>query len=431
MSKYFNHIILLLSILTLAACVGESEDFTTGNQDELTEDAYSQTPGRRTIITYITGDNNISSSLSADINEMIKGSLSIPSDCRFIVLADIKNQKPYIAHIRNGQMTKVKEYPNDFYTTSPDSMRNVYQWIIDHYPSGEYATVIEGHGSGPIIRTDTIATTTIKMYAYGYDATGEVSATSTSKWMNVPTMANVFNGLKDASGNKLKMAYMFFDCCCFQSVEVAYELRHATEYVIAAASETPGEGADYTKMLPALCVSKELAADSIISVYAKKSDLCISGIKTDQLDALCNATKAALKKINNSTDPLTLNRNNCIYYYKTHAMPVLHDIKHIMKINLEPIGTNDYNEWLQYLDNAIIAKYRPTTGSSSLWTTSLGINFYTFRDNFTDENYSGVSMIAPTSGYTENWYEGNESDVNATMFQLEWCNAVGWHELGW
>lgn len=91
---------LLLPIFLLIACASED---TAGPQG-MTEEQYSMTPGRRTIIAYISGDNNLSPSLSSDISEMTEGSTQMPDDCRLLVFADLNNQPPYIAHILGGKM---------------------------------------------------------------------------------------------------------------------------------------------------------------------------------------------------------------------------------------------------------------------------------------------------------------------------------------
>lgn len=44
----------------------------------------------------------------------------------------------------------------------------------------------------------------------------------------------------------------------------------------------------------------------------------------------------------------------------------------------------------------------------------------------TDDYYGGISMIAPSD-----LYPYNGSDINTTMFQLEWCRNVGWKDFGW
>ncbi len=424
MRKITSYILLITVTVLLAACASEAEDSTSQGQPN-DENYYQYTPGRRTIIAYITADNNIATELSGDITEMVEGSKSMPDDCRLLIFADIKGQMPYIARIDNGTMKKVKEYDNEFYSTSPDSMRSIFQWIIDRYPSSEYGAVIEGHGTGPLIRTDTVASRLVSLHAYGYDAAGEESATSTNKWMNIPSMATALYNVKDSNGNPLKLSFLFFDCCCFQTVEVAYELRHNAEYIIAPVCETPGEGANYKNMVPVLCENEASnVAKDIVNTYASNSELCISAVRTDKMEALCNATRTVLQDIYTTAEsPLELSKNKCIYYYKnteSAGIPVLCDIKHIIKTNA---STEAYNRWLPFLEDAVIAKHRVAQ-----WTTSgsININFYSFREYMTDDNYGGMSMIIPDGAY--NYYGSN---ITTSMFQLEWCRNVGWKQFGW
>lgn len=423
MNKLFLFFLPLLAAISFIACSEDTTETTDipDNQD-VSEDYFSTHPGRRTIIAYITGDNNLN--MSKDIDEMIEGSKLLHDDCRLLLFADLNGQMPYIANIRNGKQTKVREYEHEFYSTAPDSMLNIYRWIAEHYPSTEYATIISGHGSGPLIKKDTVKYDYIKLFAYGYDGAGEVSATSTAKWMNIPSMAIAFNNLKDSNGDKIKFSYIFFDCCCMQTAEVAYELRNSAEYIIAPLSETPGDGADYSTMVSALCAEMDEVPQAIISDYIQNNSLCISAIRTDCMEALCTATGKALKKLQTGDDtPLILKRDHCIYYYKGDETgktrtPALHELKQLMKINLSDA---DYAEWLPYLERTVVAKH-----FVQKWITVMDINFPDFQDYLTDEYYGGLSMIAPTDVYDE-----NQSDINITMFQLQWCNAVGWKELGW
>ena len=114
-----------------------------------------------------------------------------------------------------------------------------------------------------------------------------------------------------------------------------------------------------------------------------------------------------------------------IHYFKTNLVPVLHDMQHLMKTNL---SEEEYARWLPYLKNITVTKHFPAinTNYNDLWLTRIGIKFYLFRDNLTEENFGGISMIAPSDDYT-----AEKSDINTTMMQLEWCKAVGWQNLGW
>lgn len=434
-----NILYILAFCISLLSCTKSSNDNS------------SQEPQiRRTIIAYIIADNNLNANFQSDVNEMITGSNDLPEDCRLVAYVDPSNGTPYIIEIKDGKREVLKNF-NEFYSISADSMTNILQWIADKYPADEYALIIGGHGTGPLIENDTIKTTYFtKLYAYGPDETGSSAGTSTKKWLNIPSFATILSNIKDKKKNsELHFEYIFFDCCCMQTAEVAYELRNYTDYIIAPASETPANGAPYEHIVPLLGTDKELIGKSIIDNYITYTSwngtggIAISTVKTSEMEDLLDATHEALlsirekKKANNEwsesgiwdgtqwvKDKITLNKKNCIYYYRktilTSLSPILHDMKNIMRSNL---SADTYEKWLTQFNKAIVYSYCPN-GSNIPWLTALNIEFGLFTIN--EDTYGGMSMIIPSDIYDKDY-----DNLNSTMYGLEWANKVGWHELGW
>lgn len=401
---------------------------------------------KRTIIVYITSDNNISSYLQNDVTEIIQGSKNLGTDYNLVLFNDASNSKPYIASITNGVMTKVKQWDTEIYSTDPNTMLDVYKWIISNYPAHEYATIIEGHGSGSVVNKDTLENRFFSFKAYGYDNKGATSSVA-PVWMNMTTMAKVFEQLP-------LMQFIFFDCCCMANIETAYELRKSAHYIIAPTSETPANGAPYRSVIPLMSLESKSACEAIINHYVSESNfggaggLCISAIKTSEFEDLKDKTKTLLQKIfkeQKTKDPdynkLIVGTKHCIYYYRdatTRGYNVLHDMKCVFRQALDEklITETDYNTWLTSFNNAVVFKSTPVkTEYNDIWVTDRynpypDINFDTFRDYFTPEYYGAISMIIPTQEYDQALRFGYLS-VNQTMFDYEWCNAIGWHELGW
>lgn len=432
-----NILLYFLFVLILSAC-------QTSENNETQEPVQT---ARRTIIAYVCGDNNLNTYLQEDIEEMVKGSASLPEDCRLILFADFcsinsrgqitRNEKPYIAEIKNDKKEIIKEYSTDFHVTSAENMLDVMQCIVDRYPAKEYALILTGHGNGAIIKEDSVSVDNmIKLYAYGGDATDGSSTSPDIKWMNMPSLATALSNLKDSDNSPLHFDYIFFDCCCMQTIEVAYELRNYTDYIIAAASETNAKGAPYEYVVPVLGMEKSTAVKAIIDNYMENSDwngtggIAISTVKTSELKNLMKKTRNALKSIYNGNGQLVLDRSHCIYYYRgeeSDDCPVLHDMKNIMLLNLP---TETYNDWLTQFDKTIIYKYTPTTSVPWLTNPNVNINFFTFT--VSEDNYGGISMIVPYSLYDKiETRPIPHPSINKTMFLLEWPNAIGWHELGW
>lgn len=422
------------------ACSGESNSENTPPVDTL---AKYKTQGqylKRTIIAYITGDNNLSSNLGSDIQEMVTGSKTLDDSCRLIVFADIASTKPYIAEIRNGKITKSKSFDTDFMSVSPDSMLSVMQWIVNNYPANEYGAIIEGHGSGSIINKDTLSTKIFSLNAYGYD--NVVPTGYNTQWMNIPSMAKVFSKLPH-------MSFLFFDCCCMGNIETAYELRKSTDYIIAPVCETPASGAAYDKIVPILSNKPYDLSKFIIDKYVEgltnKSvgGICMTAINTSKLESLRDATKTILQNIYSNSnqqelDFSTLLTRKPIYYYRdyyTNGNNVLQDMKCSFKLAVEEGYTDQahFDSWLTVFNDAVIYKSTPDTTKTSLWLTNTDgypdINFYVFNSYFNDEHYGALSMIFPDKYY--DYAEPSYPSLNKTMFKLTWCNVVGWHDFGW
>ena len=79
--------------------------------------------------------------------------------------------------------------------------------------------------------------------------------------MEIADMANVLEGKS--------FDFIFFDACVMQTIEVAYELRHATNYLIASPAEIPAPGANYKTMVKAM-FSKEDVVTRIMTDYERE-----------------------------------------------------------------------------------------------------------------------------------------------------------------
>ena len=91
------------------------------------------------------------------------------------------------------------------------------------------------------------------------------------------------------------------DCCFFQCVETAYEMKDCTRYIIGPPSEEPGDGAAYREVLPlAFSESADFYKDMIdkseeftIETNYDKSGVPLSCMFTGGVE-LCAAATARL-----------------------------------------------------------------------------------------------------------------------------------------
>ena len=343
-------------------------------------------PAQRTIIAIFDGNNNLSSNLNGDISEIEAGTKEVSAATNVIVFANILGQKAYIAEMVNGKRTKVREWSNAVVTTDPDTLLSVMQWIIAKYPANEYALVFGGHGTGSLLKgvNDTIPTTMRPAYAYGWDTSNKVP--SGRVWMNTSTLAAVISHLP-------RPRYIFFDCCLMQDYDVACQFKKYTDYIIAPVSETPADGAPYRKITPLLTIDDtEKMCDTILTTYYDyyNPHLCISAIRTRDVDDLQVKTNAALQEIKQNT-ALPYDYTKVIYYFVEANKTLQYDLKSFLYEQKKQGNLSDdkYNAFVSALERCVF-----TTRKTKPWKTAAQIDFTDF--DVEDYNYGGLSITKET-----------------------------------
>ena len=427
------------------------------------DDGSSPTSGtRRTIMVYFNAENNLHSAAEADLEELVEGSKILASDCNLLVYFDFIETKddqniPAIYKIKNGNREALHVYDKSLDSSDPKVMLSVFQDMIRLSPADEYATVFWGHGDGPIIANSSngldVSFEENEPDSYGADYnSNNLNDRSKVTWIDIPVLAKVMKELP-------KQKFIFFDACCMQSIEVAYELRKCADYIIGATCETPSFGAPYettTKYLG--YADAEAASKAIVNDYQsnnnpwenwrtnyKINNVCMSVIKTADIENLLTITKEALNTISYSqalevATTFTKDEHDatsCIYYFKTgssrYGRPILYDMNDVMLHNL---SETEYSKWRTAFDKVVI--HHPNTGdirdteccdwfggdlkSDMIITTQNFRSFY-----LSDKTFGGVSMFFPMKIYT--YY--TTPNMNTKMYDYEWCREVGWKDLGW
>ena len=394
-------------------------------------------PGRRTVIVYMEGENNLTSYIQNDLSEMMEGRKQVAANENLLVFIDRASdlEKPYIAKITvEGKTEKLYEYEQDFYGSDADNMEEVLRRCIALCPAKEdYGLVLWGHANGFIIEKDSVDNSVYSAprRAYGVD-NGKNQATLTSgKWLNIPSMRQVFNKLG------IKWKFIFSDCCNMQNIETAYELRNTAEYLIGSPAEIPGMGAPYNTIVPALFNHDDIQMyKGVCDYYNEQTDtkgghLPISVIKTSQLEALAQATRTVLPTVAANVPKDDFGQGHIYYFGIVEGYKYLQNEKTLYDMNdIVRWGLADdyiaYQTWRAVFDQAVVYSKMSTFWHANEIEENYG--YKTFKDfTVTPEAFGGVSMFFPQSKHNNSpYYKHNE-----LIKQMSWYYAVGWSEAGW
>lgn len=371
---------------------------------------------RRTVMVYISAENNLSSFVTGDIREMANGSEQLPEGTNLVAFVDDRNngRPPYIVRFNNGEVETDMYYDNetDFCAADPERMYEILSWMMTRYPADSYGLVLWGHAGGWLIERDSVPSTRATggpQKAYGVDNGTDLDDGDGKRWMNIPSMARALERLPH------KLLFIFADCCNFQCAEVAYELRHATDYIIASPAEIPNIGAPYDKIVPHMFGTADDFYRGIVDEYhemmtGSQNKVPLSVVRTDAMEELAQATDQLAEQLYEQGEPGT---DGMIYYRLTRqygSVKLMFDMNDMMLRNID--DGEAYSRWKEAYDKAVV--YR---AMSDRWMTD-GLVWFDF--DVTEERFGGMSMFVPLQ-----IYDANNYDYNRTIQQMSWYWAAG------
>lgn len=408
-----KHIVCLLSAVLMVTACHKKENETVPIDQE-------------TVLVYIAADNTLNDYLSSDLNQMIRGSRGLTEGNNLLLFIDKKNMLPGLFKIEQDDTVRLQTLTDDPQSSDPSTLGMAMNWAMANYPARNYGLVLWGHADGWVISERTTGSRGSR-HAFGQDTSNSTVPLGT--WMNIPDMAAVLEQLPCPEGREKPLRFILADCCCFQSVESAYELRNCTDYIIASAAEIPGDGAPYQTVIPALFSQRDDFAEEAAKAYY--AQLCegyqepISVIETSQMEQLAQATATALQQ---SLQPLSQGYpdvDGLIYYYDR----TLFDMNDFM---LRHADSDVYSQWKRTFDAAVIYKAMATVWMA-MHVAYLDSRESIFRDfDVTEERYGGVNMFVPQDVSSLIYkYQDNAKRQNEHISEMKWYQAAGLDRLGW
>ena len=419
--------------LLLAAC------------DKINDDPKDPDIAERTVMIYMIGDNNLTSYVQTDISELIQGAGDIPTNGVLVLYVDKKaSEKPFIAKVTNNQKqpldTLYKYTQEEFYDSDPNAFSSILQRMQQLCPAREYGLVLWGHASGWVVTSDTIAgKQSSPRRAYGLDTNNNNS----NYWMNITQMAKALKTIKPH--------FIFADCCNMMCVEVGYELKDVTDYLIGSPAEIPGYGAPYKEMVPQLFKNGPALYKGIIDTYYdyysdpthissedKKTwpymksgeySVPLSVIDTKYIGELAYRTHDILKDDSYPHYPEQPDLESIPFYYG-YTTPLMYD----MRASIQRLASSDdFKLWDAAFQNAV-----PYYRMSMKWMTifngfesyNLIAAFNKFDTSLKDE-CGCVSMFFPMLGNGYEYGVPHYPAYNNTSTNFIWNQVIDWKRFGW
>ena len=370
--------------------------------------------GNRTVLVYIVADNNgLEESYprnfaSQDIDEMMVGMESVDaSSYNLLVYQDDKDTPVLFRISKDGKGKVVKETIHEYeeqVSTDASVMTEVLHRAFLQYPADSYGLVYWSHADGWIPYPLSSASTRW---------IGQDSGEGDNR-MNISDFLTVLKSVPHFD-------FIMFDACFMMSIEVAYELRHYTDYYMGSPTENPGPGAPYDKVVPQMFVSN--AASKMASVYfdyyqskynagVKNSNTNWTGgtsiavLESSKLDDLAAITNRVLSA---TADNATF-RGNIFDYDKRSVLQ-----GHVGYYDLETMVR-------ELTDNVSFAEWKQAFDASIVYWNTTEKNYSQFAGMFSMKNTNGVTHYIPAS---------TASAAAVAYRSTAWYEAAGLSKLGW
>lgn len=369
---------------TLAQTLMSGRVFTQGDYSQAK--AMVATEQTTTVIVYAVA-SDLESKLgmfSMDIDEIINAS---PNGINIVVqvggtskyrnenLADGKTQRFLLT---DGKLTLL-ETLDDAKMCERETLVDFLRFATEKAPADRYVLVFWDHGEGTI-------------GGFGRDELNENAALSLSDLKYAFEQTDEFFDI------------IVFDACLMGTVECAYALKDAGEYMIASEDIVPTDGLYYTTWLRSLSVDKTLSTAALAKMIADayivhapvgREDVMLSVIRLDRVGTVVKGIEREFEKISKN--------------------PAL--MKKLSQLSLKPFGANSGND--QY---DILSVFGELDVDVSTIGTDLENVIY-YKRSAVPGKYSGLALYLPLIRDGE--FEKVEQDLFSIGYPESILNVLG------
>ncbi len=204
-----------------------------------------------TLFLYMPWSTNLTSYFYDNIEDMkksIERDALLRSDRLIVFFAD-KEDHAYLYEIKvnDGVVVEsiIKEYSSSSFITI-DGLASLLNQVKEVAPANRYSMIISAHGMGWLpVDNQEVKSRSLERLHYEYTngpLTRYFGGLTSEFQTDIPTLASA---LKQAG---IKMEYILFDDCYMSGVEVAYDLKEVSNYIIGCPTEIMAHGFPYSNI---------------------------------------------------------------------------------------------------------------------------------------------------------------------------------------
>lgn len=307
-----------------------------------------QPPSPRTVLVYMVAYNSLGQASYdfSDLQEMQQAATDQGfNGGRLIVYHAPASGAPSLKEITANEIITLKQYDNNTYSTDSTRMKQVFADVKSIAPALDYGLILWSHANAWLENVSTDDEykyqsvnpneETLRPHAFGDDR---------SHFMKITTLAKALTDQE--------FSFIYFDCCLMASVEVCYELRLTTPYIIASGTEIPARGMPYHINAPLFFNEpprlKEAAKSTFdyYNAYSGSGRTCtMSLISTRHLDQLADATRQIFME----TDTVINKKDIQEYDFSMHSLYDMKEYIHALKPNDKLLTL-----WNEALDKVVL-----------------------------------------------------------------------------
>ena len=394
---------------------------------------------RRTVLIYCAAQNSLGvsgtyykSAWTEDSLELAAGKHFISDDDRLLVFVDDAYHPRLYRFRADAAPELVWQWGYDANSANPATFKDVLLRVKERFPAEEYGLSMWSHADGWLPSSNTNYSKartlpTLSPLSFGIDVgtNGNMHSDHTSNNKDLGAQMNITDMAVAIRESGLHFTYIFFDACLMQCIEVAYELRDVTDYLIASPISIAAAGAYYTHMLErgffsanptdiAKTYYEDVTSEELARVY-DDFGIVISALKTKELDALAAAVRTALADIDFSAYPdLTDAHAYHVYSYNYYYRPHYYDMRSALRHLLTDAQFAPVEAALTRATAFYAATHKYWVGPRDSDYHSLALS-----------ECCGVSMFFPQKAYADNASRCDFGNHNETYRSTSWAHAIG------